>query len=92
MILYNEKNVATGVINAYTAFAEIYIDDIWVDSDSRGKRYGRKLLQALKDFLNNPVIHAYLERPSVSFTNKHPDLHDSKTKEENTSSDHNGSN
>ena len=49
VVLYNDKDIAYGVINAYTAFAEIYIDDIWVDSDCRGKGYGRKLLQALEE-------------------------------------------
>ncbi|WP_133137159.1 GNAT family N-acetyltransferase [Legionella rowbothamii] len=48
VVLYNANDVACGVINAYTAFAEIYIDDIWVDSDHRGKGYGTKLLQALE--------------------------------------------
>lgn len=49
VILYNEKDIACGVINAYTAFAEIYIDDIWVDSNYRGQGYGKKLVQALED-------------------------------------------
>jgi predicted acetyltransferase len=49
VVLYNAKDIACGVINAYTAFAEIYIDDIWVDSDYRGQGYGKKLLQALED-------------------------------------------
>ena len=48
VILY-EQDIACGVINAYTAFAEIYIDDIWVDSDYRGQGYGKKLLLALED-------------------------------------------
>ena len=39
MVLYNAKDIAC-VINAYTAFVEIYIDDIWVDSDYRGQGYG----------------------------------------------------
>ena len=37
-----------GVINAFTAFSEIYIDDIWVDSAYRGRGYGRQLLSALE--------------------------------------------
>jgi GNAT superfamily N-acetyltransferase len=37
-----------GVINAYTAFAEVYVDDIWVDESFRGQGYGRKLLQELE--------------------------------------------
>jgi ribosomal protein S18 acetylase RimI-like enzyme len=49
MVLHNQEGIACGVINAYTAFAEIYIDDIWVDTAHRGKGYGRKLLQELED-------------------------------------------
>ena len=45
----NENDVVCGILKAYTAFAEIYIDDIWVDQPSRGKGYGRKLLQALEE-------------------------------------------
>jgi ribosomal protein S18 acetylase RimI-like enzyme len=44
----DENNVVCGVINAYTAFAEIHIDEIWVDEASRHKGYGRQLLQALE--------------------------------------------
>ena len=38
-----------GVINAFTAFAEIYVDDIWVDSAYRGKGYGKQLVLALEN-------------------------------------------
>ena len=49
VVISNEKGIVCGVINAYTAFAEIYVDDIWVDSAYRGKGYGRRLLQALEE-------------------------------------------
>ncbi|WED42024.1 GNAT family N-acetyltransferase [Legionella cardiaca] len=45
----NEKEKIVGVLKAYTAFAEIYVDDIWVDSAFRGKGYGRQLLLALEN-------------------------------------------
>ena len=45
----NENDEVCGVLNAYTAFAEIYIDDMWVASAYRGKGYGKHLLQALED-------------------------------------------
>lgn len=48
-VVLTENEIPCGVINAFTAFAEIYIDDIWVDSASRGKGYGRRLLQALEN-------------------------------------------
>ncbi|RMX18220.1 GNAT family N-acetyltransferase [Legionella jordanis] len=48
-ILYNGNDKACAVINAYTAFAEIYIDDLWVDSEHRNCGYGSTLLQALEE-------------------------------------------
>ncbi len=49
VVISNEEDVTCGAINAYTAFAEIYVDDIWVDNAYRGRGYGRRLLQALED-------------------------------------------
>jgi GNAT superfamily N-acetyltransferase len=49
LILMDEAGKAIGVVNAFTAFSEIYIDDMWVHSAYRGKGYGRKLLQTLED-------------------------------------------
>lgn len=49
VMLTNEKEEIFGVINAFTAFAEIYIDDIWVDSAHRGKGFGKLLLSALEN-------------------------------------------
>lgn len=49
VVMNNEAGDAFGGINAFTAFAEIYIDDIWVETAHRGKGYGRKLLQAVED-------------------------------------------
>lgn len=49
LILRNESGDVLGVLNAFTAFSEIYIDDMWVHSAHRGKGYGRKLLQELEN-------------------------------------------
>lgn len=38
-----------GVLTAFTAFAEVYVDDIWVETSSRGRGYGRKLLLELEN-------------------------------------------
>ncbi len=38
-----------GVLNAYTAFSEICIDDIWVDSVHRGNGYGKQLVFTLEN-------------------------------------------
>ncbi|KTC87623.1 MULTISPECIES: GNAT family N-acetyltransferase [Legionella] len=49
LTISNEQGVIFGVINAFTAFSEIYVDDIWVDSAYRGKGYGKQLLLALEN-------------------------------------------
>ncbi|MCP0912873.1 MULTISPECIES: GNAT family N-acetyltransferase [Legionella] len=45
----NEDDIIFGVLHAYTAFAEIYVDDIWIDSAYRHQGYGRQLLVALEN-------------------------------------------
>lgn len=49
VVLREDGGDTFGVLTAYTAFAEVYIDDLWVDQSFRGKGYGRRLLQALED-------------------------------------------
>ncbi|CAM2838907.1 GNAT family acetyltransferase [Legionella steigerwaltii] len=49
LILKDEAQNACGVLNAFTAFAEIYVDDMWVHQKHRGKGYGKMLLQNLED-------------------------------------------
>lgn len=48
ILLKNSENLVIGVLNAYTAFAEVYIEDLWVSTSFRGKGYGRQLIQALE--------------------------------------------
>ncbi len=49
LVIRSAAGDAIGVLSAYTAFAEIYVDDIWVDPCHRGIGLGRKLLTALED-------------------------------------------
>lgn len=49
LVMKNDADEIIGVLNAYTAFAEIYIDDIWVDSGSRRKGYGKLLISHLEN-------------------------------------------
>ena len=49
LVLSDDNDEVIGVLNAYTAFAEVYIDDMWVYSIHRGKGYGRKLISELED-------------------------------------------
>jgi len=48
LVLQDDLGNVIGVLNAYTAFAEIHVDDLWVDKAWRNKGYGRKLLQSLE--------------------------------------------
>lgn len=48
IVLCDEKGDAQGILTAFTAFAEIYVENLWVDTACRGKGLGRKLLQELE--------------------------------------------
>lgn len=70
LVMKDEIDEVVGVLNAYTAFAEIYIDDIWVDKNSRGKGYGKKLLTELenhfkgKGFNNMNLVTSAFQAPA----------------------------
>ncbi len=49
IVLEKEDGCIIAALNAYTAFSEIYVDDIWVEKAFRGKGYGTELLKALED-------------------------------------------
>jgi len=49
LILRAKSGNVLGVLNAFTAFSEIYVDDMWVGSAYRGKGHGRTLLQELEN-------------------------------------------
>jgi ribosomal protein S18 acetylase RimI-like enzyme len=49
LVLKDDKGTLLGVLTAFTAFAEIYVDDIWIDTPHRGKGLGKKLLQELEN-------------------------------------------
>jgi len=84
LILKDDDNEAIGILNAYTAFAEIYIEDLWVDSSHRHKGYGKKLLNTLetrfegKGFNNINFVTSQFQAPEfykkcgyiVEFTRK----------------------
>lgn len=69
LILRDKKNEVVGVLNAFTAFSEIYIDDIWVDKSCRGKGYGKKLISELenhfkgKGFNNMNLVTSAFQAP-----------------------------
>lgn len=49
LVLTNKVGDLVGVLNAYTAFSEVYVEDMWVHTVHRGKGHGKKLLQELEN-------------------------------------------
>ena len=49
LVVWDGSGAIVGVLRSYTAFAEVYVDDIWVVPAQRGKGLGRKLLEALEN-------------------------------------------
>jgi GNAT superfamily N-acetyltransferase len=49
LILTDNTGKVVGVLNAFTAFSEVYIDDMWIHKSERKKGYGRVLIQTLED-------------------------------------------
>lgn len=52
LVLY-EGTKAIGCLSAYTAFSEVYVDDLWVDNAYRRKGYGRTLIEKLEQTFEN---------------------------------------
>jgi ribosomal protein S18 acetylase RimI-like enzyme len=86
VVLTNEDNIAFAILNAFTAFSEVYIEDLWVDKAYRGQGYGRKLLEELenrfkgKGFNNINLVTSAFNSPEfykkcgfeVEFVRKNP--------------------
>lgn len=53
LLIKNKDNVAIGALTAYTAFSEIYVDDIWVDPNYRKSGLGRKLIKELENYFHD---------------------------------------
>ncbi len=48
-IALKDEHGLIGALNAFTAYAEIYIDDIWIAAPYRGRGLGKKLVEALEE-------------------------------------------
>lgn len=53
IVAKNSKNKIIAVLSAYTAYAEIYVDDLWVQPKYRNQNIGRKLLIRLEENFRN---------------------------------------
>jgi ribosomal protein S18 acetylase RimI-like enzyme len=48
LIMKNDIDEVIGLLTAYTVFAEIYVDEMWIDSKYHKKGFGRLLLSELE--------------------------------------------
>lgn len=53
LLVKNNDGDAIGALTAYTAFSEIYVDDIWIDPSYRKLGLGRKLLRELESYFHD---------------------------------------
>lgn len=53
LVIKSRDSEPIGVLSAYTAFAEIYVDDLWIQPKHRKNGLGRKLLEYLEDRFKN---------------------------------------
>lgn len=49
LVLRDSLGVAFGILTAFTAFSEIYIENLWIETAYRGKGFGKKLLKELEN-------------------------------------------
>ncbi|MCH9626993.1 MAG: hypothetical protein S4CHLAM2_06270 [Chlamydiales bacterium] len=69
IILKNDADEAVGVLNGFTVYAEVYVDDLWVDQSCRRQGLGRLLLQLLeerfrgKGFYNINLVTSAFQAP-----------------------------
>ncbi|MCS6097797.1 GNAT family N-acetyltransferase [Shewanella baltica] len=47
--LSDQNGEIFGILNAYTAYSEIYIEDLWVNESLRRMGHGKQLVQALEN-------------------------------------------
>lgn len=48
LLLHDDHGTLCGALQAYTAYAEIYVEDLWVAEACRRSGYGRQLLMRLE--------------------------------------------
>jgi len=53
LLIRSESDEVIGVLKAYTAYSEIYVDDLWVDSAKRRQGIGTRLVQELERRFEN---------------------------------------
>lgn len=57
LVIFNEKDEAIGVLDAFSSYSSIHIRDLWVDKLHRGKGYGRKLITELENIFKSKGLN-----------------------------------
>lgn len=57
LLLHDDQGALLGALQAYTAYAEIYVEDLWVAAEIRRCGYGRLLLQRLEHEFTGKGYH-----------------------------------
>lgn len=69
IVLRDKHGNVFGILNAFTAFSEIYVDDLWIETTYRNQGFGKKLLQELesnfkgKGFNNINLVTSAFQAP-----------------------------
>jgi len=57
LVLHDNQGVLCGALKGYTAYAEIYVEDLWVAEACRRRGYGRQLLARLEQEFASTGYH-----------------------------------
>lgn len=55
-LIAEEKGVVIGVLDGYTAYAEVYVDDLWVDHTYRNRSIGTQLVEKLEARFSDSIF------------------------------------
>ncbi len=55
--LFDEQGDVIGVLEAFSSYSCIHLQDLWVDEAHRGRGYGRRLITALEKYATSKSFH-----------------------------------
>lgn len=66
LVLYDGNNEVIGVLDAFSSYSSIYINNLWVDKAHRGNGCGRQLIAELENHFKGKGFH-YINTVSCAF-------------------------